>query len=235
MKFYKPRGVICARAPDAYSLKPHTACYFPDAPRELHNAGRLDGDSEGLLLMTTDGHFSHFVTRPGGEKEYLALTSCARDGRPPTACLEALVKGVKLADGPAKALRAELVDFDGLYARLRIVVQEGRKRMVRRMLRHVGYCCMQLLRLSSCGIAGAVVPQGLAAAAQEAQLFKRHQLTATVRAARVAEDHGALRPGDVAPLAPHEVLSIYASALEKVGRRAPRRRGHGAAPRGAWR
>ena len=150
--------MICARAPDAYSAKPHTALYFPGAPKELHNAGRLDGDSEGLLIMTTDGHLSHFVTRPGGAKEYLALVGCW-DGRPPGAeCLEALRQGVELSDGPAAARAVELVDFDGRYGRLRIVVASGRFRMVRRMLRHVGYGCLQLLRLSACGVGGLAPP-----------------------------------------------------------------------------
>jgi len=98
----------------------------------LHCVGRLDRDSEGLLLLTSDGAFSRFATMPEAhlEKEYLAVTSCVKDGAPPSQdVLKQFQAGVLLHDGEARASAAEVVDFDGRLARLRLVVTEGRFRM----------------------------------------------------------------------------------------------------------
>lgn len=216
LKFYKPRGVISATNPKQFDGKIITADYFPPGvPPHLHNAGRLDRDSEGILLWTTDGHFSHFVTSPGHgfEKEYVALTNCARDNKPPSEeCLKSLREGVVLKDGHiAKATRAEVIDFDGRFARLRIVVTEGKFRMLRRMLRGVGYCCMQLLRVRTCGIGDAVVrPALLHEAVKEAG--QKGQKAKPVPATLV-QDLQQLLPGDFAPIEPEEVARIYASAI----------------------
>ena len=218
LKFYKPRGVISAQRPDKFSRKPTTADFFPlGAPSSLHHAGRLDGDSEGILLLTTDGHFSHFVTSPGKgfEKEYIALTNCAKNRQPPSKeCLNSLVEGIVLSDGHvARAKCAEVTDFDGRFARLRLVVTEGRFRMVRRMMRGVGYCCMQLLRVRTCGLGDAALrPACLQEAAKEALEKPEPQ----VKPATLAKNSKQLHPGEFAPLAPDEVAGIYAGALSSL-------------------
>ncbi|CAE7427454.1 rluB [Symbiodinium natans] len=181
-----------------------------------------DRDSEGLLLLTTDGHFTHFVTAPekSFEKEYVALTCCAKDGAPPSKeCLSRLVEGIELSDGHvAKALAAEVVAFDGRFARLRIVVTEGRFRMVRRMLRGCGYCCMQLLRVRTCGIGSAALrPPSL----QEAAFEANHKVSPSVAPASAARDPERLFPGEFAAVTPAEVADIYRECLAKV----PRNRG----------
>ena len=215
LKFFKPRGVISANSPDKNSQKPITADFFPGAPSSLHHAGRLDGESEGILLLTTDGHFTYFVTCPGKdfEKEYIALTNCAKDNKPPsTACLQSLLDGIVLPNGHvARAKYAEVADFDGRFARMRIVVTEGRFRMVRQMLRGVGYSCMQLLRVRTCGIGDAILrPALLQDAANEA----REKSKPSVKPARLAENSMQLHPGEFAPLTPEEVGRIYADALK---------------------
>ncbi|CAE6916509.1 rluB, partial [Symbiodinium sp. CCMP2456] len=102
LKFFKPRGVVTSHN-EKSSQRPVIASFYPaDAPSSLHNAGRLDRDSEGLLLLTTDGHFTHFATAPDKsfEKEYVALTCCAKDRAAPSPeCLRRLVEGVELSDG----------------------------------------------------------------------------------------------------------------------------------------
>lgn len=219
LKFFKPRGVISANSPvQLYSKRSITADFYPPgAPASLHNAGRLDGDSEGILLLTTDGHFSHFVTSPGSgfEKEYIALTNCQRDNKPPSEeCLKSLLQGVVLRDGHlAKAMEASVTDFDGRYARLRIVVTEGRFRMVRRMLRGVGYGCMQLLRVRTCGIGDAMIRPTLL---QEAAKESLQKAKPTVQPARLAQNSQELLPGEFAPIEAEEVARIYASSLPSV-------------------
>ncbi|CAJ1350048.1 unnamed protein product [Effrenium voratum] len=217
LKFFKPRGVISSHKQERYSRKPCTAEFFPPgAPSTLHNAGRLDGESEGLLLLTTDGHFSHFVTSPGKrfEKEYIALTNCAKDRKPPSSdCLRQLLSGVCLSDGHVVCAKsAEVIDFDGRFARLRLTVTAGRFRMVRRMLRAVGYSCLQLVRTSTCGVGGAVLrPRSMQEAAKEAN---KGALKVEARPATMAADPSCLQPGEYAPLEAAEVARIYARGLQ---------------------
>ena len=212
LKFFKPRGVISATNPKQFDGKAITADYFPPGVPALHNAGRLDRESEGILLWTTDGHFSHFVTSPGHgfEKEYVALTNCARDNQPPPPeCLQRLREGIILRGGHvAKATRAEVTDFNGRFARLRISVTEGKFRMVRRMLRGIGYSCMQLLRVRTCGIGDAVVGP-----LQEAVKEALDKAKPVVQPASLARNSQRLLPGEFAAIESDEVARIYASSL----------------------
>ena len=133
---YKPRGYVTT-ASDEYGRK-NVLDAMPAMPG-LHPVGRLDRDSEGLLLLTTDGDLTLTLTHPryGHEKAYRAWT----DGQPDDATLEALLNGVELEDGPAKALSVSPAR-DGLF----IVLAEGRKRQVRRMLDAVGHPVTRLMR-----------------------------------------------------------------------------------------
>merc|ERR1712008_37699 len=143
--------------------------------------------------------------------EYLAVTSCAKDGAPPSEnVLQQFRTGVSLHDGEARASAAEVVDFDGRLARLRLVVTEGRFRMVRRMLRAVGYCCLQLLRTRVGRIGGiALHPESMAEAAACCG-SANPDLTA---APAILGDAASLRPGEFAALAPHEIADVYQRGL----------------------
>ena len=121
------------------------------APR-LYPVGRLDADSEGLLLFTDEGELTYRLTHPryGVEKEYLALVRCPPDER----LVAPLREGVLLDDGPARAVWAEVVraaradeDGAGAGALVRVVLHEGRKRQVRRMLAAVGCPVLRLRRV----------------------------------------------------------------------------------------
>lgn len=113
----------------------------PDAPR-VYPVGRLDYDTEGLLLLTNDGDLTHRITHPsfGLEKEYLAHV----DGSPSRGALRTLREGVELDDGMTAPAHASLLAPN----LIRLVIHEGRNRQVRRMCEAVGYPVKRLVRTS---------------------------------------------------------------------------------------
>src|SRR5436309_11795858 len=98
--------------------------------------GRLDRDTEGLLLLTNDGALANRLMHPryGVEREYLAEV----EGAPTRRQVAQLLRGVPLDDGPARAASARLVGRAGSRAAVRLVLTEGRKREVKRMLAAAG-------------------------------------------------------------------------------------------------
>jgi pseudouridine synthase len=138
----KPKGVVTtARDPqrrtDIRSFLPSGERVFP--------VGRLDRDTEGLLLLTNDGELANRLMHPryGVEKEYLAEV----DGRPGQRALAKLVGGVRLDDGVARARSARAVAATGGRTAVRIVMTEGRKREIRRMLGAVELPVRRLVRV----------------------------------------------------------------------------------------
>jgi 23S rRNA pseudouridine2605 synthase len=143
LALHKPAGVVTTmrdpqRRPTVEGLLP------PGGPR-VFPVGRLDRDSEGLLLLTNDGDLAEALTHPryGTEKEYLVEVT----GTPGTKQVAALRRGVELDDGPARAKGARIVDAHGGRAQLSLVLTEGRNREVRRMLAAVGLPVTRLLRV----------------------------------------------------------------------------------------
>ncbi|MFN3179849.1 MAG: pseudouridine synthase [Thermus sp.] len=138
LALHKPRGYTTTRHdPHAQKTVFHL---LPDIPG-LHPIGRLDRDSEGLLLLTNDGHLTLRLTHPryGVKKVYRVYTE--RGTLPPAIC-QRLVEGVDLEDGPARALACRPAQGGAL-----LTLAEGRKREVRRMLKAVGYPVKRLIRL----------------------------------------------------------------------------------------
>lgn len=141
--FHKPLGALTT------TDDPHggTTVYdlLPDDARALRYVGRLDKDTEGLLLLTNQGDALHGLTHPSREveREYEAVVA----GVPTARSLRRLEEGVELDDGPARAVRAELLGTHLERGRVRIVITEGRNREVRRMLDHVGHPCLGLKRV----------------------------------------------------------------------------------------
>lgn len=133
----KPAGVVTtAHDPQG---RPTVTNLVPAQPR-VFPVGRLDLQTEGLLLLTNDGDLAHRLTHPsfGIDKEYLAHVS----GSPRPAAVRALRQGVQLDDGPTAPARVALVEPDVL----RITVHEGRNRLVRRMCEAVGHPVRRLVR-----------------------------------------------------------------------------------------
>jgi 23S rRNA pseudouridine2605 synthase len=140
---HKPAGVVTTMSdpqgrPDLRAFLPH------EGPR-VFPVGRLDRDSEGLLLLTNDGELANRLLHPryGVEKEYLAEV----DGTPTGRQLNRVRRGVDLEDGPARAVSARAVGASGGRGAVRVVVAEGRKREVRRLLAAVGLPVTRLVRL----------------------------------------------------------------------------------------
>jgi 23S rRNA pseudouridine2605 synthase len=133
----KPAGVITTA--DDPQGRPTVVSLVPDEPR-VFPVGRLDLDTEGLLILTNDGDLTHRLTHPsfGVEKEYLAQVP----GELPQAALKLLRDGIELEDGmtePAKIGQPQ----PGV---LRIAIHEGRNRQVRRMCEAVGFPVERLVR-----------------------------------------------------------------------------------------
>jgi 23S rRNA pseudouridine2605 synthase len=139
---HKPRGVTTTLR-DAHAERDLTHL-LPEGPR-VFPVGRLDRDTEGLLLLTNDGALAHRLTHPryGVEKEYLAEVG----GAPSSRQLAQLRRGVELDDGPARAQDARSAGGSGARGGVRLVMVEGRKREVRRMLEAVGLPVRRLVRV----------------------------------------------------------------------------------------
>jgi 23S rRNA pseudouridine2605 synthase len=133
----KPAGVVTT-ASDPQG-RPTVVQLVPNEPR-VFSVGRLDADTEGLLLLTNDGDLAHALTHPsfGIEKEYLA--EVVTDPSP--AAVRRLRRGVELEDGTTAPAKVSVVG----PRTLRITIHEGRNRQVRRMCEAVGYPIRRLVR-----------------------------------------------------------------------------------------
>lgn len=138
----KPRGVLSAMSDDRGRRT--LAQYVPGDVTRLFHVGRLDADSEGLLLLTNDGELAHRLMHPSYEvaKTYLAQVP----GPVPPAVGRRLREGVRLEDGPAAVDRFRVVSTDRDRALVEVVLHEGRNRIVRRMLAEVGHPVIELVR-----------------------------------------------------------------------------------------
>jgi 23S rRNA pseudouridine2605 synthase len=118
---------------------------LPEDAAELRYVGRLDRDTTGLLLLTNDGDVANALQHPSGgvEREYRALVV----GRPDKGTLRRLRSGVELEDGPARAKRAWVERGEEAWALVGLVMTEGRKREVRRLLEAVEHPVRELKRV----------------------------------------------------------------------------------------
>ncbi len=165
--FNKPFGVICKFSPEPGK---RTLADFIDVPH-VYPAGRLDTDSEGLLLLTDDGALQTRIADPSHKlaKVYWAQV----EGDPTEAAVSALRAGVKLNDFTTKPAGARIIDEPAsLWPRdppiryrakiptawLEVTLREGKNRQVRRMTAHVGFPTLRLVRTSI----GRVSVEGLA-------------------------------------------------------------------------
>lgn len=166
--FNKPHGVLC-QFTDRSRPPRRTLAGF-GLPAGVYAAGRLDFDSEGLLLLTDDGALAHKLTDPRHKQPKTYWVQV--EGDPGEAQLEALRRGVELNDGPTLPAQAHRIDAPALWPRdppvrfrkavpdawLELTLREGRNRQVRRMTAAVG---LPTLRLVRAGV-GEVRLEGLA-------------------------------------------------------------------------
>jgi 23S rRNA pseudouridine2457 synthase len=158
--FHKPYGVLSQFTDKGTegSSRPTLSAYI-DLPG-VYPAGRLDRDSEGLMVLTDDGRLQARIAHPKHKlpKTYLVQV----EGAPDVAAVKALRQGVTLKDGPTRPAQVDQIDTpDPLWPRdppvrfrksvpdhwLRITISEGRNRQVRRMTAHVGLPCLRLIRV----------------------------------------------------------------------------------------
>jgi len=133
----KPAGTITTVS-DTHG-RPTVADIVPAEPR-VFPVGRLDADSEGLLILTNDGDLTHRLTHPsfGVDKEYLVSVQ----GEPHRGAIRRLREGVELDDGITQPAKVALLDA----SLLRITIHEGRNRQIRRMCESVGFPVVRLVR-----------------------------------------------------------------------------------------
>jgi pseudouridine synthase len=138
---YKPAGIISS-ASDPQGRA--TVVDLIETDARLYPVGRLDYDSEGLILLTNDGELANRVTHPryGIQKKYLALVR----GRPSQSEIRRLTEGVALEDGPARAKSARVLDRKGNSTMVELTMGEGRNREVRRMFESIGLEVTRLVR-----------------------------------------------------------------------------------------
>ncbi|MFT4109009.1 pseudouridine synthase [Propionicimonas sp.] len=139
----KPRGVVSTME-DPHG-RPTVADYLGEHGRLFH-VGRLDADTEGLLILTNDGDFAQRLAHPSYEvsKTYVAEVT----GQVSEATLKRLRSGIQLDDGPVQADQARLVQGLGDRSLIRITLHSGRNRIVRRMLDAVGHPVRKLSRIA---------------------------------------------------------------------------------------
>jgi 23S rRNA pseudouridine2605 synthase len=138
----KPAGVITAMTDDR--ARPTIGDMIGDLAPGLVHIGRLDQDTEGLLLVTNDGELAHRLAHPSFEvrKTYLAQVS----GSVPRDLSRRLRAGVELEDGPVKVHSFRVVDTHAGQSVVEVVLHEGRKHIVRRLLAHVTLPVSRLTR-----------------------------------------------------------------------------------------
>jgi 23S rRNA pseudouridine2605 synthase len=124
----------------------------------VYPVGRLDYNTEGLLLMTNDGDFAHLITHPKHEfpKTYLAKVKGVLDER----AIEMLEKGVFLQDGKTAPAKIKKIRKEEMNSWVEITIHEGRKRQVRRMFDHVGRSVIKLKRIRTGGLSLGDLPEG---------------------------------------------------------------------------
>ena len=155
--FNKPYGVLCQFTDRGQPPRPTLAGF--GLPSGVYAAGRLDFDSEGLLLLTDDGALAHRLTDPEHKQPTRYLVQV--EGDPAPGQLAALRAGVRLNDGPTRPARVRRIDAPALWPRqppvrmrktvpdawLELEIREGRNRQVRRMTAAVGLPTLRLVRM----------------------------------------------------------------------------------------
>jgi 23S rRNA pseudouridine2605 synthase len=140
----KPRGYLCTNEDPAG--RPRAIDLVPHVEQRVYTVGRLDEDSEGLLLLTNDGELAHRLMHPrfGVEKTYQVQVA----GHPSRDDVQQLLKGVWLSDGHVRAQRVKVMKSQGDSTWIQVVLSEGKNREIRRMLARLNHKVLRLRRVA---------------------------------------------------------------------------------------
>lgn len=171
----KPRHVVTTMSDP--QGRPTVAELVPNDPR-VFPVGRLDFDSEGLLLLTNDGDLAHLLMHPSSEvtKVYMAEVK----GIPSRAALRMLREGVDLDDGRTAPARARLLETHGDVAILEVVIHEGRNRQVRRMCDAIGHPVRRLVRTRIGSVGDSRLAPGAWRSLRPSEVHRLYELVKTI-------------------------------------------------------
>lgn len=152
----KPRGVVSTMSDP--QGRPTLGDLVADRPERLFHVGRLDTDTSGLIVLTNDGDFAQRLAHPSYEvdKTYVAEV----DGEVTKATLRTLREGVRLEDGEVTVWKVRVVQQGRGKSIVELVIHEGRNRIVRRLLDHVGHPVKRLTRTAIGPIRIGRLPEG---------------------------------------------------------------------------
>jgi 23S rRNA pseudouridine2605 synthase len=162
----KPRGFLCTNYDPAG--RPRAIDLVPQVSQRVYTVGRLDEDSEGLLLLTNNGDLANRLMHPrfGVSKTYLVQVA----GHPEKEEFHKLLQGVWLSDGHVRARHVKRLKTQGESTWLRIVLSEGKNREIRRMLARLGHKVMRLKRVAIGPVKLERLPTGKARRLTQAEL-----------------------------------------------------------------
>lgn len=148
--FHKPRGVITTMKDE--KGRQTVLDLLPGELQHLKPVGRLDRDSEGLLILTNDGDFAHRLAHPSRTRHVWKTYRVRVDGRLSDEAVTALEEGVLLSEGDGKAItlpaRVTNISYDKECTAFSISIREGRNRQIRRMCAKLGYPVIRLVRVA---------------------------------------------------------------------------------------
>jgi 23S rRNA pseudouridine2605 synthase len=182
---YKPAG--CVTTLSDPENRPTIKTYLEDIAERVYPVGRLDYDVEGALIVTNDGDLAFSMMHPkfGVRRTYLAKVH----GVPGREQIERLLKGVRLEDGRARALEADLHSRTPKNTWVRVVVAEGRQHLVKRLMEAVGAPVQKLHRADYGGIGVAGMRPG-----ETRELTRAEVQLLRAQAGKKAEASGGRRP-----------------------------------------
>ena len=142
LALYKPFGVYSTMEDELG--RENLSAFVADRAERLFHVGRLDHDTEGLILLTNDGELAHRLTHPSYEvpKTYIARV----EGQVTRGLQKVMTKGITLKDGPVKADRFIVRESQPRNSIIEITLHSGKNRIVRRMMGEVGHPVMELVR-----------------------------------------------------------------------------------------
>ncbi len=154
----KPRGVLCTNHDPAGRRR--VIDLVPQISQRVYTVGRLDEASEGLILLTNDGDLAHRLMHPrfGVDKTYLVQVA----GRPSPANLNQLLEGIWISEGRVRAKKVKRLKSQGDSTWLRITLNEGKNREIRRMLAKLKHKVLALKRVAFGPVAIGTLPSGKA-------------------------------------------------------------------------